>query len=62
MNIFVTKAYDLRQFLTFIQDIQCATNISHHLQYLEFLYKVTQILRKQHYPSRTKRSSSNTFV
>lgn len=43
MTIYVTKAYDLRQFLPFVQETVCQVNISHHLQYLEFLYKIKQL-------------------
>ena len=58
MTVYVTKAYDLRQFLSFVQETVCKVNISHHLQYLEFLYKI----KKLHDPELTTLSLLNKSI
>jgi hypothetical protein len=40
VKIWTTKADDYRYYLTFISDRETKLNISHHLQYVEFLYKI----------------------
>jgi hypothetical protein len=55
MKIPVTSAETLRNHLTFIQDWDRKKNISHHQQYVEFLYKI----KKEHEPELTTGSLLN---
>jgi len=52
MTIPVTVADKFRSYLTFIEDWDRKKNISHHFQYIEFLYKIKKI----HDPRSTTRS------
>ena len=52
MSISVTRAETFKSYCRFIEDWDRKKNISYHLQYIEFLYKIKKI----HNPSSTTRS------
>jgi hypothetical protein len=58
MDICVTKAEHFKTFLNFIKSWPVKNNISYHLQYIEFLYKVKNI----HNPKSTTLSLINKTI
>jgi hypothetical protein len=52
------KAEDIRTFLSFIDKEAICCNISHHIQYLEFLYRI----KKRHQPKLTSLSLLNKTI
>lgn len=54
----LTKAEDIRTFLSFIDKEAICCNISHHIQYLEFLYRI----KKRHKPILTSLSLLNKTI
>jgi len=58
MSIPVTTAQQFRSFFPFVEDWTRRKNISHHLQYIEFLYKIRQL----HNPVSTTQSLLNKTI
>ncbi len=56
--ILLKKAEDIRAFLGFIDESGTCYNISHHIQYLEFLYEI----KKRHQPKLTSLSLLNKTI
>jgi len=57
-KIYVTKAERLKRYLSIIDDWEVKKNVSYHLQYIEFLYKI----KKEHDPKYTTLSLLNKTI